>query len=185
MTDLLYPLTLFRRTGGVPLAPFEVLDGAAMPEPYHKLLVHNGDMTSRLEAFHRGAIELSVLHCENTSEAYRREVVLHVQPSGAPVEYGAIEIHLEVFSGELRQLIVEAHLPLGGLLNRFGIQYRSEPIAFIKLGPDPIMREHFKVKDAREFYGRCNVIIGADNRQLARIVELLPPSDTAEAASNS
>src|ERR1700761_5427779 len=54
--ELLYPLTLFRRKGGGPLPQYELVDGGEMPDPYRKLLVHNGDMTSRLEAFHGGSI---------------------------------------------------------------------------------------------------------------------------------
>ncbi len=169
--ELLAPLTFFRRQE--PMPDIEWVEGAAMPEPYRTLLVHKGDMTSRLEAFHNGPIVLQVLHREQTPDAYRREVVLRTERG--PVEYGAIEIHLERFDGELRDLIVAAHLPLGGLLNRFGVDYHSQPKAFIKLGPDPVMREHFEMPDAGHFYGRCNVLLDSRNRELARIVELLRP----------
>ncbi|MDB6175141.1 MAG: hypothetical protein JWL59_4452 [Chthoniobacteraceae bacterium] len=174
-TELLAPLSLFRRKWAAPMPDFEWVDSAFLPEPYRTLLVHNGDMTSRLEAFHGGEIVLEVLHCEHTPIAYRREVVLHMEATGMPIEYGAIEIHLEAFEGELRELIVAARLPLGGLLNRFGIDYHSEPKAFIRLGADPVMREHFQLPDAGHFYGRCNVLLDSNNRELARIVELLRP----------
>lgn len=174
-SDLLHPLSLFRENGGEPLPHFQVIKGAEMPEPYRELLVHHGDMTSRLEAFHRGNIVLEVLHCEHTMSEYRREVVLHIDETGNPVEYGAIEIHLGAFPDELRDLIVEAHLPLGGLLNRYGLKYRSEPKAFIQLGPDSVMREHFNAPQAERFYGRCNVLLGEQDQALARIVEVLKP----------
>jgi len=175
--ELLYPLTLFWQSGGHALPAYEVLDGAAVPEPYRRLLVHNGDMTSRLEAFWSGEIVLEVLHREHTPDAYRREVVLHIEETDLPVEYGAIEIDLSAFDGELRRLILEQHLPLGGLLNRFKIRYRSEPKGFIKLGPDAVMQRVFRVPEAREFYGRCNVLLGDDDRALARIVEVLRPAE--------
>jgi len=174
-TDLLYPLTLFRENGGRPLPPFEVLDGATLPEPYRTLLVHEGDMTSRLEAFHGGTIILEVLHREETPEAYRREVVLHAEQSGRPVEYGAIEINLDAFAPRVRAAIVEAHLPLGGVLNRFGVRYRSEPKAFIRLGPDAIMDGVFGLFGSPGFFGRCNVLLGDGDCVLARIVEVLRP----------
>ena len=172
--DLLHPLSLFRRNGGRALPSFEVIEGANVPEPYHGLLVHNGDMTSRLEAFHSGTMVLEVLHCENVPEAYRREVVLHVDETGRPVEYGAIEIHLEEFTKSLREQIVKAHLPLGALLNRSGLPYRSEPRAFIKLGRDAVMEEIFGA-GGEAYYGRCNVLLGEANRELAHIVEVLRP----------
>ena len=176
---LLYPLTLFWKAGGHALPAYGVLDGAAVPEPYRRLLVHNGDMTSRLEAFWGGEIVLEVLHREHTSEVYRREVVLHIEATDLPVEYGAIEIDLSAFDGELRRLILEQHLPLGGLLNRFAVRYRSKPKGFIKLGADAMMQRVFRVPEALEFYGRCNVLLGEGDRPLARIVEVLRPADAA------
>lgn len=177
--ELLYPLTLFWQSGGHALPAYEVLDGAAVPEPYRRLLVHQGDMTSRLEAFWGGQIVLEVLHREHTPEVYRREVVLHIEATDLPVEYGAIEIDLSAFDGELRRLILEQHLPLGGLLNRFAIRYRSEPKGFIKLGPDAVMQSVFRLPEAHEFYGRCNVLLGEDDRALARIVEVLRPAEVS------
>ena len=174
-SDLLYPLSRFCEDGGHALPSCEVIDGAEMPQPYRELLVHQGDMTSRLEAFHRGEIVIEVLHHEHTAEAYRREVVLRVEATGLAVEYGAIEIELSAFEGELRKLILEEHLPLGGLLNRFGIRYRSEPKAFIRLGADAVMQRVFEMPEAQEFFGRCNVLLGEGDHVLARIVEVLRP----------
>lgn len=173
--DLLYPLSVFCQDGGHPLPAFARIEGGAMPEPYRGLLVHHGDMTSRLEAFFGGGIIIEVLHHEHTPEAYRREVVLRVEASGLPVEYGAIEIDLGAFNGELRRLILEHHWPLGGLLNRFGRPYRSEPKGFLKLGPDAVMQQVFGMPAAREFYGRSNLLLDEDGRTLARIVEVVRP----------
>jgi chorismate-pyruvate lyase len=173
--ELLYPLTLFRRKGGGPLPQYEVIEGAAMPEPYRKLLVHNGDMTSRLEAFHGGSIVLQLLQSEFTEDAYRREVVLHVEDRGLAVEYGAIEIHLDAFEPELRAQILEEHLPLGGLLNHYKVRYYSRPRGFFRLGRDIEMNALFSASGAREFYGRSNELLGENDRLLATIVEVLRP----------
>ena len=173
--DLLYPLSRFCERDGHPLPPHEILDGAAMPEPYRTLLVHAGDMTSRLEEFHDAPMMLRVLHREEDGNAYRREVLLCAQDSGRPVEYGAIEIHLEAFAPELRARILEGHLPLGGLLNRAGVSYRSEPRAFIKLAPDAQLNALFQTGEEHELYWRCNVLLGAKGETLARIVEVLRP----------
>lgn len=181
MTDLLYPLSRFCEREGHPLPPHEILNGAAVPEPYRTLLVHHGDMTSRLEEFHRAPMTLRVLHREEDARAYRREVLLCAQDSGLPVEYGAIEIHLEAFPPELRAEILEGHLPLGGLLNAHGVVYRSEPRAFIRLAPDAEMNALFLTDPANELYGRCNVLLGERGETLARIVEVLRPLGNAGA----
>ena len=113
-TDLLHPLSLFCEREGHPLPPHEILDGAEVPEPYRTLLVHGGDMTSRLEEFHRAPMTLRVLHREEDERAYRREVLLCAKDSGLPVEYGAIEIQLEAFAPEMRGEILAGRLPLAG-----------------------------------------------------------------------
>ena len=179
-SDILYPLSLFCQSEGHPLPSCESIEGGSVPEPYRSLLVHRGDMTSRLEAFHRDEIVLEVLHREHTPDAYRREVVLRLNDSGLPVEYGAIEICLERFPEEVRQLIIEAHLPLGGLMNKYRVEYRSEPRAFIRLGSDAAMREVFEMPGASEFFGRSNVLLGADGKTLARIVEVLRPAEVSK-----
>ncbi|HEY3897236.1 MAG TPA: hypothetical protein VGM54_01400 [Chthoniobacter sp.] len=179
--ELLYPLTLFWQGRGHALPTYEGLEGSSVPEPYRSLLVHHGDMTSRLEKFWGGQIVLEVLHREHNTEAYRREVVLHIESTELPVEYGAIEINLSVFDGELRRLILEQHLPLGGLLNRFGIRYRSEPRGFLKLGPDAVMQRVFNLPYATKFYGRSNVLLGEGDCVIARIVEVVRPADSTPA----
>jgi chorismate-pyruvate lyase len=173
--ELLYPLTLFRRNGGRALPSYEAIAGETMPEPYRTLLVHHGDMTSRLEAYHGGKIILEVLHSEITSSAYRREVVLHLEKTGLPVEYGAIEIHLDEFEPAVREKILEGKIPLGGLLNQHAITYRSQPRAFFRLGQDLEMSALFSAARANSFYGRSNELLGEGDRVLARIVEVLRP----------
>ena len=173
--DLLFPLSHFCHASGHDLPECEIIDGAAIPEPYRTLLVHNGDMTSRLEEFHRAPMTLRVLHRETDGDAYRREVLLCKADSGRPVEYGAIEINLAAFAEPLRVLILEGRQPLGGLLNRHEIRYRSEPRAFLKLAPDSVMDAHFDLDDAHTLYGRSNVLLGDGGLVLARIVEVLRP----------
>jgi chorismate-pyruvate lyase len=174
--DLLYPLTLFHRHDGVPLPAFEALEGDEVPQPYRRLLVHTGDMTSRLQAFHEGEIFIEVMQRAHTAQAYRREVILRMEEDRLPVEYGAIEIELEVLEPELRQLILAEHLPLGGLLNAHRVAYYSRPKAFLRLETDERMAKLFGVDRREVFYGRCNeLLLEEDDRVLARIVEVLRP----------
>jgi chorismate-pyruvate lyase len=173
--DLLYPLSLFCRENARALPVFTVIEGAEMPDPYRTLLVHRGDMTSRLESHFGSALRLRVLHREATPSAYRREVLLCTEKTSLPVEYGAIEINLTAFPDALRAAILEARQPLGGLLNSHGFAYRSEPRAFFRLAPDEMMNSLFDTSPATELYGRSNVLLGENGETLARIVEVLRP----------
>lgn len=157
----------------------------AVPEPFRRLLVHTGDMTSRLEAFHADGIRLEVLRAETeVRQVLLREVVLRRMRDGRAVEYGAIEIYLAVFSDVLRAQIQEGRLPLGGLLNRSGVGYFSEPSAFFALEPSPVLCALLGADANATLYGRANVLRRADGDLIAQIVEVLPPLEESVAETD-
>src|SRR5436309_738552 len=83
------------------------LPGEAVPQPYHRLLVHNGDMTPALEHFHGGSIHLEILHARQAADHYERHVVLRMDGSHKPVEFGVIEIQLGAVNESARTAILE------------------------------------------------------------------------------
>ena len=173
--EILHPLPLLYEAAAHPLPDFELVDPKSLPAAAHRLLVHTGDMTSKLEDFFADEIVLLVLQCDHTLEHYRREVVLHCEKSGQAVEYGAIEIELGSFDETLRGEIVQGHLPLGGLLNRHKIRYRSRPRGFLRVAPDLRLAEIFRLPAPVSLYGRTNQLLDAQDRVLASIVEVLRP----------
>jgi chorismate-pyruvate lyase len=173
--ELLHPLPALYAAAGRALPDFEIVEATALPPAAHRLLVHSGDMTSKLEEFFSDDMRLRVLQCEHTAEHYRREVVLFGKDSGLPVEYGAIEINLRAFEDGLREEIVAGKLPLGGLLNRHGVRYRSEPRAFLRVAFCSRMTELFNLPKASIHFARSNRLINADGTELASIVEILRP----------
>lgn len=172
LLELLEPLVRFRSEAG---AEFEAVSQEEIPEPARTLLVHQGDMTSRLQRFHQSSIGLRVLQSRrDAEEVYSREVLLLAQASGASVEYGAIEIFLGGLAPQLRTLILAGEVPLGGILNSSGIQYRSEPQEFFKLRQSPSLASLLDAEPGIPLYGRCNVLRTVEGTLLARIVEVLP-----------
>jgi hypothetical protein len=173
--DLLYPLPRFFAAAQRPLPEVEPVEAGALPSAPYRLLAHAGDMTSKLEEFFANDMLLRVVQREHTPEHYRREVVLYGAKSRLPVEYGAIEIELGVFPEALRAEIVEAKLPLGGLLNRYQMRYRSEPRAFLRVSPCAWLTNLFELPEPTPTYGRSNVLLGPKGEVLARILEILRP----------
>jgi len=173
--ELLHPLPFLYEAEGRALPDFELIDPKSLPADAHRLLVHTGDMTSKLEEFFGEQMLLRVLRCEHTAEHYRREVILYCEKSGQPVEFGAIEIELAAFAEPLRGEIVTGALPLGGLLNRHGVRYRSKPRGFLRAAPDLRLAELFELPAPVTLYGRTNQLLDAQDRVLARIVEILRP----------
>lgn len=173
--ELLHPLPLFYAAAGRTLPEFEIIEPSVLPHEAHRLLVHSGDMTSKLEDFFADEMILSVIQREHSPTHYRREVLLQCTKTALPVEYGAIEISLDAFDEPLRSEIVAARLPLGGLLNRYEVRYRSEPRAFLRIAPCAYLAELFQIALPVTLYGRSNQLLDANNRVLAQIVEILRP----------
>ena len=107
------PLVFFYGRLELDLPRLGFLEGAAMPEPHHHLLVHQSDMTPRLRNHHGSTPQLTVVTEDHTPEYVIREVVLTCE--GRPVEYGAIGIHLEGFPPHVKELIRGGSAPLGAI----------------------------------------------------------------------
>src|ERR1700722_20163049 len=105
-SSIAHPLDEFYAAAHLSLPPLNEIDGEAMPEPYKSLLVHQRDMTPRLEKFHGKRIHLQVLGPRRKHDAYFREVVLRLDDTDQPVEFGAIKINLDLYSEKAREEIL-------------------------------------------------------------------------------
>lgn len=174
-TSVAYPLDEFYSRSGLTLPPLDQMDGEAMPEPYKSLLVHESDMTSTLENFHKAGIHLRLVSREQRGAEYFREVVLALDGSEKPVEFGAIKIHLDRFTEGARTEILREQFPLGHILKDFAIEYQSRPKAFLRIASDPTINEFLGLTGAHLLYGRRNTLTNPAGEPLAEIVEILPP----------
>jgi chorismate-pyruvate lyase len=173
--SVIHPLDEFYSRSGLALPPWDQVDGEAVPEPFRTLLVHQNDMTSTLENFHCATVHLSVLGRERRGGEYFREVVLHLEASEQPVEFGAIKIHLDRFSADARVRILEEHWPLGHILKDCAVPYTSRPQAFLRIASDELINRVSRMTGANVLYGRRNTLLNAAGQPLAEIVEILPP----------
>jgi chorismate-pyruvate lyase len=173
--SIAYPLDEFYARSELSLPPLDQVDGEAVPEPYKSLLVHERDMTSTLESFHRAGIHLRLVSRELRGEEYFREVVLVLDGSEKPVEFGAIKIQLDRFPEKVRQEILRGQFPLGHLLKDFAIEYQSCPRAFLRVASDKTINGLLGLSGAHLLYGRRNTLLNPAGESLAEIVEILPP----------
>ena len=173
-SPMVYPLDDFYAQAGRPLPRIEVVQGADVPQPYKTLLVHKHDMTPTLRGFYGRAIHLQVLRRQQRDDFYFREVVLLLEGSGAPVEFGAIKINLSLFPPAARRHILEERLPLGQILHEHGIPHSSRPKAFLRIFSDDLINQALGLNGVQELYGRRNTLSDSVQRPLAEIVEILP-----------
>jgi chorismate-pyruvate lyase len=174
--SIAYPLDEFYARSGTTLPPLDQVDGQAVPEPYRTLLVHDHDMTSTLETFHGAGVHLRLLGRERKGDEYFREVLLLLEGSERPVEFGAIQIHLDRFPDAARRDILEERYPLGHVLKDHAIAYVSRPKAFLRIASDKIINAVLHLQGAHVLYGRRNTLSNLAGEPLAQIVEILPPT---------
>jgi chorismate-pyruvate lyase len=174
----LCPLAAFYDTTVFPLPAVTEIASTEMPDPYHSLLVHERDMTSTLENFHGGRTHVRVLRSMTIDNVYQREVILALDATNQPVEFGAVTIHLDVLPEKTTHAIISARRPLGGILVEHGVRFVSRPKAFIRTISDDVIGHALRVAPGKILYGRCNVLINDHDQVIADIVEILPPVET-------
>jgi hypothetical protein len=170
-----YPLDDFYSQAGMQLPRIEAITGEDVPEPQRSLLVHTDDMTPTLEKFHGQKIHIHALRSQQRGDFYFREVVLLLDGTEKPVEFGAIKINLSLFKPDARQLILEQHVPLGTILARCGVTHASRPKAYLRVQSDEFINSILKLSGKLTLYGRRNTHWDPQQRALAEIVEILPP----------
>ena len=178
--SVIHPLDEFCARSGFTLPPLERIDRDLMPEPYKTLLVHQKDMTPTLETFHGQSVHLRVLGRKRRGNEYFREVVLQLEPTEQPVEFGAIKIHLDIFAPAVREQILKERWPLGHILRDYAIPHASRPGAFLRLASDSLINRVLGLTGAQVLYGRRNTLLDAAERPFAEIVEILPPAKRKE-----
>jgi hypothetical protein len=172
--DFTQPLAAFYAQAGLPLPRIQRINGADMPEPYRTLLVHENDMTPTLEAHHGSPIHLRVLRSERHGDHYHREVVLLLDHSNLPVEFGANRVALDLYPREAQELILSEYVPLGSILARFRIAHTCHPSAYLCITADALMSRELRVPKERTLYGRRNTLRDPQGRVLSDILEILP-----------
>ncbi len=170
-----YPLDDFYAVRRLPLPEMEQIQPDQVPEPYRWLLVHDSDMTSRLQAFHKSKIHIRALARNQRGRAYFREVVLELDGSLKPVEFGATKVNLDLFPAGAHEAIRREERPLGGILHDFNIAFSSHPAAFFRLTADSFIRGALGLPCAPLLFARRNTLLDNQSRAMAEIVEILPP----------
>jgi len=147
----------------------------AIPEPYHHLLVHDGDMTGRLQAFHQSGIRLRTLRIMHQPGTLCRHVLLQTEEQRT-VELGAIRIHLGSFRGGALDAVLGCHQPLGGILNAYGISYQSNLAGFFTIRADATLADTLDITIGTRLFGRFNRLQRSEGAPIAEVVEILPPT---------
>jgi hypothetical protein len=170
-----YPLDDFYAARRMAMPAITAVGPDEVPEPQRSLLVHDKDMTSRLEAFHKRKIHVRVVARRRQGNDYFREVALELDGSLKPVEFGAIKITLGLFPVEAQEEILREERPLGRILHSFGVAFSSRPRAYLRVKADAFIGGALNLAGGPLLFGRRNTLLDAWEQPMAEIVEILPP----------
>ena len=172
----LAPVAGFYEKAGLAFPNVSFVHGETMPEPSRQLLVHHSDMTPRLQRYHQAPLRLDVLAVEWEPPVLSREVILRRANDDAPVEFGAIQLHLHLLPARIADPVREGEKPLGAILGEQRFEHLSAPRAYFRTEADELMAQLLGAKPGESLYGRCNVLALPEGEVFAEIVEILPPS---------
>jgi hypothetical protein len=151
-----------------------VVPADEVPEPYHRLLVHNHHMTVTVEDWFGGGVDVKVLASRRNADDYARKILLAMHEGGRVVQFGLVRIDLGVCPSAVRDAIVEGKTPLGRVLIQHDMLRRIEPTAFIHVALGKTMAGWFGSQAEIESYGRLGVIYTGE-KPAVEVLEILAP----------
>jgi chorismate-pyruvate lyase len=150
----------------------EEIPASAVPEPYHRLLVHTHHMTVTVEEYYGVPVQVRVLEVKRQGLDYARKILLLA--GERVVQFGLVRIDLSVCSENIRQAILAEKVPLGRILIEHNMLRRIEPQAYFRVTLSNTMAEWFGVKSGCHSYGRIGVIYSGE-RPVVHVLEILAP----------
>ena len=174
--SLLWPLNLFYTFYSREMPQITPIFDLHLPAPYKKLLAHERNMTPTLERFYRSSIHIERLNVVPDREETRREVILRLDNTQHPVEYGASRVFLKALPARAVDLIGAGHMPLGTILHQCQCHHTVELAGFFKVKPTSFFKTIFPSVNGAPLYGRRNTLVALDGTPIAEVCEVLPPA---------
>lgn len=156
------------------LETFEEVPADRVPQPYHKLLVHQHHMTVTVEKHHGSLVDVKVIDEYESGDDYARKILLTRQSDGKVVQFGLVRIHLHFCSPAVRKEILAKQTPLGRILINNNVLRRIDPTHFLKITPGSAMMDWFGISEPKTTYGRL-AIIYCDEQPAIELLEIVSP----------
>ncbi len=154
----------------------DVVPADQVPEPYHKLLVHEHHMTVTVEAHHGSLVDVKVLERKRDGDSYARKILLAKQSDGRIVQFGVVRIWLNYCSPKVSAAILSETTPIGRILIENNVLRRIEPTEFFRLTPGPDLAQWFG--SPASTYGRL-AIIHCDEKPAVELLEIVTSEPVA------
>ena len=166
--DAIWSLSGLEAPQGRTIAPDSI------PAEPRMLLMHEGLMTTMLEAHYRTPIELCVVSSGMQGNLYVRRIALTGENTGIPLLLAGARIDLGSVTEPLRAQIIEQKVPLGRIFRDAGVPFVSRPVRFLEVYPSPDVRALFWMRASVTLFGRQTAAL-CNDRKIGDIIEILPP----------
>lgn len=152
------------------------VEPADIPQPYRRLLVHDGHMTVTLEKHYRSTVRVEPYLVHRQGDLYGRLLDLRVEASDVVAMTGILLINLSICGPEVRDLILSETVPLGRILIEHEILRRVTTDTFLRVEADDPLAMRFGLPEATPAYGRFATIF-YEGRPAVDLLEIVRPAD--------
>lgn len=154
------------------VAECEVIRPQAVPEPSHRLLVHQKHMTVELERYHGKPVDVQVLRERLEHDSYTRMIGLHLRGTSTVVEWGICRLNLRHLSEKVRDEVLAKAKPLGAILIEHDVYRRIEPRHYVRFGAGSPVLELFGGYNDGPAFGRLGTIY-CDDEPAIELLEIV------------
>lgn len=164
------------------------LKAESIPQPQRDLLNHEAHMTVTVEAFHGGPVDVRVDRTRfgvapgddlqgSAAEAaawYAREITLHRQSDGAPVQYGIVRLNIPALATKVWNEIRSQQTPLGRVLIENQVLREVELCGLWKIVAGERLADLLGCEVGQVVYGRTARIL-CDRQPAIDLLEVVSP----------
>ena len=160
---------------GDDMPEYEFVASDEVPAPYHRLLVHEHHMTVTVEDVHRDRVNIRVLARTQEPDWYARKILLTLESTDRPVQFGIMRIQWRHCPGVVRDEVLGGRSPLGRILINHNVLRRIESKAYLRVLPGKAMMDWFGADKKGSTYGRL-AVIHCNGEPAIDLVEIVAPS---------
>ncbi len=160
--------------GGELFKGAEHIPAALTPEPYKRLLVHEGHMTVAMEEFHRSSVLVKVLDRKLDGNIYSRKILLNRSDNGAVIQFAVIRFDLDMVLPAVRDEILSERTPLGRILINYNVFRFVDLGAILKITAGPAFARLCGCSTGEATYARLATIF-CNQKPAVDLLEVAAP----------
>jgi len=130
----------------------------SVPQPYHRMLVHEHHMTVTMESYFDSPVEVEVVDSRFVDDLYCRKILLKKQGTEKNVQFGIVRFNFGFVNDSVREQIESESIPLGRVLIQHNVLRHIDLGAIVKFQAGPGLSRYLQMEVEQETFGRMATI---------------------------